>query len=264
MDLAALLRERRVAQRRVFQRADAAVRELQVDADRVLRRLGGVGRLDAERLDFRHGSAADETHEVDEVAALADHAAAADGRVLDPDGLRNRPRVDAVVHHERLGPPREIVLQQLRVRTEPAVEANHDLAEPRGTCRILFVRGRFANAVDQFIELLLADAERLLGEDALARRDGRRDLRGVKVVARRHQDELRLRVVQRFGLIRRREREALLASRLAAAHAARRADAAQPRAVRLLQRRQQDGLREVPAAQERHADCLDGRGGTCR
>ena len=129
MDFAELLRKSGIAEGDILERADGPVREQEVDAERVLRRFRGIVRLDAHRLHLGDGRTADVAHEVDEVAALADHASAADVRVLDPDVLRNRPGVHAVVHDERQRPLREVVLQQLRMRTEPPVEADHDAGE---------------------------------------------------------------------------------------------------------------------------------------
>ena len=80
----------------------------------------------------------------------------------------------------------------------------------------------------------------------------------MQVVARRDDDEIRVRVLQHFLLVGRRERELRLLSRLAAAHAVRGADAAERHVLHPLHRRQQHGLGEVPASEEAHADRLRG------
>ena len=125
MYLAPLLRKRRISKRNIFKRSHATVRKLKIHADRILRRLGPICRLDAHRLNLLNRRTADIAHEIDEVASLADHASTTDFRVLKPNVLRDRPRVDAVVHHERKRPLRKILLQQLSMRAKPSVEPNH-------------------------------------------------------------------------------------------------------------------------------------------
>jgi len=247
-DLDALLGDGLIAVGQVGQGAERAVGEAEGEHGVILAVASAVGQGGG--LDPGGRLADEEGEEVDEVAAFADDAPAADGRVVDPVAEREEAGVDAVVGGERLGAALEGGAQRTGEGGEAAVEADREQARP--------ALGQLGL---DLIQLGEGEGERFFAVDVLSGAQPGQGLAGVLVVAGEQGEQVDLGGGEQVFFARGGEGEAVFLGGVARAEPGGGDDAGQAGAARGLDGGQEDGAGVAARAQDADGQRTGGGGG---